>query len=341
MSEGPRTSRVGGQVIELVAERQLVRTAKPPPSPGTGEAAVRISTVGICGTDVHSFSGRDGRYPAVLGHDTAGVVVDVGEGVNRSWLGRRVTIEPTMACGSCPQCRAEWPNVCQRGAYLGMTAPGVMAEVVAVGSEQLVALPDKVSDRAASVLEPCAVALHMLDRIDGLLPDAETALVIGGGPMGVVVGRTLSLKGWGVVLFEPREERRDVAVEFGLDARPVSADHARDLGSAPRLVVETSAAEAGIRLAEELSTPRSVIALIGRAPVGPTPAALLTKELSVVAVKGGAGKYEEAVELVTGGEVPAEALITHAYGFSEAQRAFEEITDRRCGVVRSVLEGEW
>lgn len=336
-----KASRAGGRTVELVAERRLERAVRPVPEPGDGEVAVGISAVGVCGTDVHAFLGREGRYPVVLGHDVAGTVAEVGPGVEQDWVGRRVTVDPTVSCGRCPWCLAGRRNLCERGGYLGMTTPGVMAEVVVVDREQLVVLPEEVSDRAASVLEPCAVALHLLDRVRPLLPEAGEAMIVGAGPIGIVTGQVLSDRGWSVALFEPREARREMAAGFGLDAREARADLADAPGGEPRLVVETSAVEAGVRLAEELASPASVIALVGRAPSGPRPAAMLMKELSVLAVKGGAGKYPEAVRLVAEGRLRVEEIITHAYGFSDAQRAFEETTDRERGVVRSVLEGAW
>jgi threonine dehydrogenase-like Zn-dependent dehydrogenase len=205
-----------------------------------------------------------------------------------------------------------------------------------------VALAEQVAT-PRSVLEPAAVALHLLERVRPLLPEPGPAVVLGAGPMGIAIARVLVARGWEALALEPQAARRAMAERCGLRAAPAAAGEAEaaGLGDAPRLVVETSASEPGVALAEQVATPRSVLALVGRAPRGPAAAALLLGELAAVGVKGGAGHYEEAVRLAAAGAVPTEQLVTHAYPFADAQRAFEETADPARGVVRAVLEGAW
>jgi threonine dehydrogenase-like Zn-dependent dehydrogenase len=329
------SARVGGLVVELVAPGRLEPRRHPVPSPGPGEALVRTRSVGICGTDLHAFRGRADALPIVLGHDMSGRVEAVGDGVDPSWVGRRVTVDPTVACGRCPWCRARRPALCPRGGYLGMTVPGALAERLVVAARQLVALPDQVSDRAATVIEPVVVALRLLELAAPLLAAPGPAAVVGGGPLGLVLARVLESRGWSVAVLEPVPARRALGADMGLQVLPPGPV---DLGEGPRLVVETSAHPDGLALARELALAGSVLGLVGRAPADLPAPEILLRELAVLGVRGGPGHYPEAVALVAGGTVDPAMVITHAFALDEAPAAFATAADPAAGVVRAVLE---
>jgi threonine dehydrogenase-like Zn-dependent dehydrogenase len=114
-----------------------------------------------------------------------------------------------------------------------------------------------------------------------------------------------------------------------------------DLGPEPRLVVETSAAGAGVDLADALCTPGSVVAVVGRGPHTIAPPSVLLKELSILGIKGGPGMYPEAARLVAAGVLDPAAVITHEFGWHDASDAFRVTTEHPEEVVRSVLRGPW
>lgn len=348
MSAG--TSRAGGRVLELVAPRELRLTDREIPEPGEGEVRVRLRAVGICGTDVHGYLGRIDSFPMTLGHDAVATLDAIGPGVETAIpLGARVTIDPALACGECASCLAGLPQVCARGGYLGMTEPGVMTDYLTVPAERVVPVPDSVSDAAATVLEPVAVALHLLERIGGFSPPGRAAHVIGGGPLGVLLGQTLAASGWRVTVHEPQEYRRAIAVACGLAvaSEPATGDSAAGASAAgasggqrtagPVLVVETSAAAAGIEVARGLAAPGSVVALVGRAPAEFTSAEILLKELTVLGVRAGTGQYPAAIALVASGAVTPTETITHRFPLEEAAAAFAAVTDPAERVMRAVL----
>ncbi|MFB2584454.1 zinc-dependent alcohol dehydrogenase [Herbiconiux liukaitaii] len=334
MSAG--TSRAGGRVLELVAPRELRVVDRPVPEPGEGEVRVRLRAVGICGTDVHGYLGRIDSFPMTLGHDAVGTLDAIGPGVDTAIpLGARVTIDPALACGECASCLAGLPQVCTRGGYLGMTDPGVMTDYLTVPAARVVPVPDEVSDAAATVLEPVAVALHLLERIGGFAPPGLPAHVIGGGPLGVLLGQTLQASGWKVTVHEPQEYRSAIAEACGLGVAREAAD--RDQAAGPVLIVETSAAAAGIEVARGLAAPGSVIALVGRAPAEFTSAEILLKELTVLGVRAGSGQYPAAIALVASGAVTPTETITHRFPLDEAAAAFAAVTDPAERVMRAVL----
>ncbi|WP_158507128.1 zinc-binding dehydrogenase [Subtercola sp. Z020] len=340
--------RAGGRVVELVAERSLDVVEREVPEPGPGEARVRIRAVGICGTDVHGYLGRSDRLPMTLGHDAVGIVDALGADADAEHgtaddvtpavtVGDRVTIDPTVRCGVCGSCRAGLPQVCSGGGYLGMTATGTMADYLTVPVGNLVPVADGVSDVAATVLEPIAVALHLLDRVGAFSPPARIAHVIGGGPLGVLLGQTLGVFGWAVTVHEPQAYRRIVAASAGLSvAEPgqVTPD------SAPVLIVETSATAPGVQLARTLATPGSTIGLVGRAPADFTSAEILLKELSVLGVRAGVGQYPAAIDLVARGLVTPLITVSHEFALDAASEAFAAVTDPAREVMRAVLLAE-
>ncbi|MGQ4599052.1 alcohol dehydrogenase catalytic domain-containing protein [Nocardia sp. R6R-6] len=328
----------GGSVIELVAAGEFGRRHVPAPEPGRGEAVIAMRALGLCGTDLHLYGGRGDSYPHVVGHDGAAVVHAVGEGVENVVVGQRVTVDPVTRCGVCADCERGAVQLCRYGGYLGMIGPGLLAEYVCLPAVQLVGLPDAVSDLAATVLEPVAVAVHTLRRTAAMLPGPVPCAVVGGGPLGILLAQVLNHRGYDSHIFEPQAGRRELAAGLGLRAHePVAVD----IGAGPRLVVETSAAAAGVALADELASPGSVVAVVGRAPSSIAPPSVLLKELTLVGVKGGPGCYAESVSLVAEGAVDPAAVITHEFGWGAAAEAFRVTSQCPDVVVRSVLHGEW
>ena len=187
------------------------------PDPGTGADlhTVRIDSVGICGSDMHAFLGHDDRRPAplILGHEGAGTIV----GGTRD--GERVAINPLVTCGQCPACLSGRDNLCDNRQIISMQPrEGAFAQFVAMPGRNLVEVPDATSFEQAALAEPIACGWHAARLGRTKLPDdaSRTALVIGGGAIGV--GAALSLRAHGVAevtLVEPNPLRRAYLADNG------------------------------------------------------------------------------------------------------------------------------
>ncbi len=180
---------------------------EPAPEPGSGMSLVRVTAVGICGSDLHWWDeGAIGdaklTHPLVLGHEGAGVIAD---GPRR---GERVAIDPAIPCETCRACRDGYRNLCYRIKFSGHgDTDGMLREVMAWPTALLHPLPDRVSDADGSMLEPLGVAIHCADL--GHLPLAGTASVIGCGPVGLLLIQVLKAAGARSVLaVEPLAHRR-------------------------------------------------------------------------------------------------------------------------------------
>lgn len=136
------------------------------PAVSAGNVLVHVQAVGICGSDIPRIY-QTGAYshPLIPGHEFAGEVVEVGEGMSSSWIGRRVGVFPLIPCMNCPQCQKKQYEMCSKYSYLGSRADGGFAEYVQVPEWNLIELPDSVTMEQAAMLEPMAVAVHAIRRI--------------------------------------------------------------------------------------------------------------------------------------------------------------------------------
>jgi L-iditol 2-dehydrogenase len=208
---------------ELIAPRQFRLVQQEIAAPAAGEIQVRIDAVGVCGSDLHSYSeGAVGdtpaQYPMVLGHEPAGTVVRTGAGVTGWSAGDRVALEPALYCYHCEYCRAGRHNVCANIRFLSTPGlPGFFRQFVNLPPESLLALPPGMSMDLAALVEPLAVALHSMRF--AAMQIGETVAVIGAGPIGLLTIACLKVAGAGRIwAVDPLAHRRELALHMGADA---------------------------------------------------------------------------------------------------------------------------
>lgn len=223
----------------------------PAPSAGQGEVLVRVLACGLCGSDVHFVEGRVplARVPITLGHEPAGVIESVGDGVEGIKPGQRVIVRPGAGCGQCPSCAAGREHLCERTEVLGMHVDGGLAEFLSVDATSVIAVPDSVPlDQAAIISDAVATPYHALvDR--GALRAGETVAVFGAGGLGEHAVRIARLCG--------------AATVVAVDVRPAALDAARDAGA--DVVINGSEERAARRIRELTGGVDLAIECIGRA----------------------------------------------------------------------------
>jgi alcohol dehydrogenase len=182
------------KALVYTSPNEVTYRDEPEPALAAGEVVLDIDAVGICGSDMHAYHGRDPRRnpPLILGHELCGTIVQ-GDGI-----GKRVTVNPLITCGRCDYCLTGRNNLCSNRTMIGMTRPGGFADRMAIPSASLIAIPPDMTPRQAALTEPAATALHAIDRaaraLARPLPEACT-LVIGGGAVGLLAA--LLLKSYG------------------------------------------------------------------------------------------------------------------------------------------------
>ncbi len=302
---------------------------RPVPEAGPGQVVVRVTSVGVCGSDTHYYEhGRIGRFvvdsPLVLGHEAAGEVAAVGPGVTSLRLGQRVSVEPGVPDLTCPQCLAGRYNLCP-GMRFFATPPidGAFAEYVAVHEAFAHPVPDAVSDDAAALLEPLSVGLWACRK--GGVTAGSRVLVTGAGPIGLVsVQAALASGATEVVVSDVNPERLALAREFGatgtVDARTASVT---DLPRPPEVLLECSGSPAasaeGIRALDRAG--RAVLVGMGGDEL-PLPLSVVQeRELQVTGTFRYAGTWPTAIALVAAGRVDLDRLVTGTYGLDRTADA--------------------
>ncbi|WP_117207989.1 zinc-dependent alcohol dehydrogenase [Allorhizocola rhizosphaerae] len=306
-----------------------------PLPPGRGQVQIAVAFTGICGTDLHIRHGAmDGRVrvPAVLGHEMSGRIAAVGADVADWSVGDPVTVMPLRWCDSCPACRAGHRHVCQRLNFLGIDSPGAMQERWTVPAEVLVRIPEGTPLRGAALVEPVAVAVHDVRRAG--LAAGEFAVVVGGGPIGVLIACVARSVGADVVLVEPNPHRRKLAEGLGLETlNPQETDiggHVEDRtgGAGAAVAFEVSGAEPGVTTAISALGVRGRMVVVG---IHPAPRAVnlqqvFWRELSLIGARVyERADFEQAVRLVADGTIPADRLVSRVQPLASAADAFSAL----------------
>ncbi|MFC5910516.1 zinc-dependent alcohol dehydrogenase [Streptacidiphilus monticola] len=321
--------------VSYTAARTLTTGPADTAPPGPGEVEIEPAYVGICGTDLHIFHGdMDARVttPAVLGHEMSGRVLRVGPGV-RGWQpGDPVTVMPLRWDGTCPACRRGHQHVCQNLDFIGIDSPGAMQQRWVVPAETLVALPSGLPLDEAALVEPTAVAVHDVARAQ--VAAGERVVVVGGGPVGVLIALVARAAGAEVRVVEVSPSRRRMAGELGLTAwDPTGSDIAELVsawteGAGADVAFEVSGAAAGVTTAVDVLAVRGRLCQVA---IHPAPREVnlhrfFWREITLVGARlYDRGDFEQAAALVAEGTVPAKALISSVVPLGEAAAAFEEL----------------
>jgi len=322
-----------------VGERTLEVIEKEPSDPGDGEVAIDVAYTGICGTDLHILHGAmDARVtlPAVLGHEMSGTIAVIGNGVSGRSVGERVTVMPLSPCGRCPACRAGYSHICHNIDFLGIDSPGSMQSSWNVPHDVVVGLPAALSLEHGALAEPTAVAVHDVRRAQ--LQEGERVLVVGGGPIGLLVACVARARGADVVVVEPSERRRALAQAVGLRcADPAAVDVQASVadwtdGAGADVAFEVSGAIAGIETAIQSLAVRGRMVVVAIHSV-PPPVNLFRvfwRELTLIGARVyERADFEEAVSLLARGMIPASELISRVEPLDAVSAAFAELESGR------------
>ncbi|GAA1941473.1 zinc-dependent alcohol dehydrogenase [Kitasatospora viridis] len=304
-------------------------------APGPGEVQLAPEYVGICGTDLHIFHGdMDARVktPAVIGHEMAGRVVQVGPEVEGWQPGDLVTVIPLRWDGTCPACRKGHQHVCQQLDFIGIDSPGAMQQRWTVPASTLVRLPEGMPLDHAALVEPTAVAVHDVGRAG--VQAGERVVVVGGGPVGVLIALVARAQGAEVRVVELSEHRRKLAAELGLAVWNPATEDVPELvrqwtgDAGADVAFEVSGAANGVETAIEVLAVRGRLCLVA---IHPSPRVVnlhrfFWRELTLVGARlYDRGDFERAVELLADATIPAAALITGTVPLARAQEAFEAL----------------
>jgi (R,R)-butanediol dehydrogenase / meso-butanediol dehydrogenase / diacetyl reductase len=306
-----------------------------PQSPGAGQVRIQVAYCGICGTDLHIYQGHmDQRVsmPQVVGHEMSGEIADVGPGVTGWKIGDRVVVRPLDPCGSCPACQAGHAHICYNLKFLGIDTPGAFQGSWTVPAHTLHRLPDGLPLDTAALIEPLAVACHDVRR--GEVKKGDHVVVIGGGPIGMLIALVATHAEASVVVSEINPFRIDLARELGLEAiNPLKTDlvaaiEERTHGTGADVVFEVSGSAAGASTMTQLVRTRGRIVVVAIFS-DPPPVDLFRffwRELDLCGARVYEPEdFEKAIALAADDTLPLDRLISDRRPLQDLQTVFGQI----------------
>ncbi|MGC5629081.1 zinc-binding dehydrogenase [Georgenia sp. Z1344] len=341
------------RAVVLRGKGDVVLTDVETPRPGPGEVLLEVAANTVCGTDVRLVRGeKDARPGVVLGHEAAGVVHEVGEGVSAVSVGDLVAVLPTISCGSCYFCRRDLEHHCEQARLFGYQVDGGLAEYQlvpadAVARGNLVPAPAGTDPAHLALAEPLACVLNGLREY--MVELGDTVVVMGAGPIGLLHVQVALLRGArNVVVTNRSAERRQVAFDMGATlALDPTTD---DVDSEVRALTDGRGADVAvvsIGVPELFSEASRLVRIGGRVsafagfPKGGT-AVIDPNDIHYgqLTVTGGSNcrrsDYHQAVDLLASGAIDGSRYVTHRFGLSDALDAIET-TAQRGGIKVAVV----
>ena len=321
---------------------------RPMPCPRPGQVVVRIRSAGICGTDLHILAGKHpkAKPPLVPGHEFAGQVTDVGEGVDRKLSGARVGCDSYVGCGKCKYCVTKQRQLCGKGTCeLGINIDGGWAEYVVVPAENLYLLPEKVSflEGGAGCILNCPLAAIETIKVGF----GDVVLILGDGPSSLIMTQLAILKGASKVIVSGHRERR-LALALELGATRVVNTHTEDLIKSIRsLPREPDVVIDAVGKSKTLTTALKLTGRYGRIHLFGLPDGLLNdlpmdeflwKELTLKSSTGNPALWPTAMDLISRGLLKVKPLITQQFAISQAAEAIDFVRNRPQEVVKAVFK---
>jgi threonine dehydrogenase-like Zn-dependent dehydrogenase len=293
-----------------------------------GEALIRVLLSGICNTDLEIARGYAG-FKGTIGHEFVGVVE---ESSNQKLVGKRVVGEINAGCGECALCRAGDPRHCPNHTVLGIVGrDGAHAELLRLPVENLLPVPNKITDEHAVFTEPLAAACGIHERAK--ITKTDRVAVIGDGKLGLLCAQVVSLTGAPLLLVGKHESKLRIAKRLGIETTTPAKATARN--GTFDVVIEASGAAPGFELALNLLRPKGRLILKStfNAPTTMNASRIVVDEISIIGSR--CGRFQPALDLLSRGAVDVESLISEEYRLSEGVHAMERAGQR--GVLKVLL----
>lgn len=325
----------------------LALVDRPVDAPQAGDVTVRVTRAGICGSDIHILHGSNpfAVYPRVIGHEAAGVVEAVGDGVDKLSVGDQVVLDPVVSCGTCYACRVGRPNVCANLQVFGVHRDGGYRERFTLPAANAIKISSVVPPAIAALAEPFSVAANVLLRTG--CDATDTVLIYGAGTVGLTVLQVAKHHGARCIVSDPDDSRLERARLLGADLtlnpqsdNVVEAMQHENAGLGPSLVIDGAGVPALLEDACRVASPAGRIGILG---FSPTPAPLtqryiVQKELSLLGSRLHRRLLPQVIEWLESGRLQPAAMVTHTFAMREAQDAFDYIAADPSRTIKVQLE---
>lgn len=331
----------------LVLENKGVMTYKalPTPVPSAGHVLLKVKASSICGSDILRYTKGHRTYNLVLGHECAGEIVRVGDGVSPGLIGRRAAVIPLVPCFECEQCLAGRYSACHAYSFVGSRQHGGYAEYVELRERNVMLLPGDIDLEAAALIEPSTVARHILDL--GSFEPGQKVAVLGAGSVGLMAVQWLRILGASLIIAtDIVEANLEAAIELGAHAAinpstaDVKAEVRRLAGDGVDLTIEAAGSPQALATSIAVTRPRGNVVCGGNQPPDASLPMTFIEEMmrrelrltgcfmSYSAPFPG-HEWTESVDAIQRGALRVDQMISHRFPLSAGTRVFEDIAAKR------------
>jgi L-gulonate 5-dehydrogenase len=327
------------------APQQLRIGALPAPRPAVGEVLISVGAAGICAGDLHIYHGRNpyARYPQVCGHEIAGVVAAVGDGVTSYEVDQRVVVEPFIGCGQCYPCRIGRSNCCTTLTILGVNRAGGFAEYLTAPATHLHIVPEGLTHTFAALTEPIAIAVQACRR--GQVETGDFVLILGCGPIGLALIEVAQLRGAHVVAVDLLAERLEFAARLGAETLWADGSLSQAIldktnGEGAHVAIEATGSIKALEQTVELVASGGrivVVGLMGEGQRAAFPALDFTrKEITIVGSRASIDCFPDALRLIAEGRIKLAEAISE-FSLWDAPGVFKELSSNPNSVQKAVF----
>jgi L-iditol 2-dehydrogenase len=322
-------------MFTAIKEQKLVEVPIPTIDRPDG-VLLKVKSVGVCGSDLHGYTGHSGRRipPLIMGHEVTAEVIGVGKGVEDLPMGSRVAIQPVEFCGVCPQCLAGRRNICENRRVMGMSAPGAYAEYVTWPATNLFRLPDSLSYENGALAEPLSIAVHAVGLAH--IRPYDTALIVGAGPIGLLTLAVLKLTGINqIAISDTSDARLELARSIGAQItinptrqNPRQVVNEFTAGSGVDIAFEAVGLSATSQQTLEVTRNKGTIVWIGnnQRMIEIDMQAIVTRELTVIGSYGMTDEeFQRSLRMLADGRIPTDRFINRRASLSEGPELFDQL----------------
>jgi 2-desacetyl-2-hydroxyethyl bacteriochlorophyllide A dehydrogenase len=337
------------KTIILEAPGQLVSaTTDFPLEPQAGEALVKVHRIGVCGTDVHAFGGRQPffNYPRILGHELGVEVIAIGLGVDNVRPGDHCSVEPYINCGKCIACRSEKPNCCTDIRVLGVHTDGGMREQFILPARKLHS-STKLSFDQLALVETLGIGCHAVERAQ--VRSGEYVLVIGAGPIGLAVMQFAIEKGAQVIVLDINDARlafcqKQLGVHFTINGlQQNSLETLRQItgGDMPTAVFDATGSPPSMKASFDFPAHGGRLTFVGlfQGDVTFNDPNFHKRELTLLASRNALpADFKRIIDLIEAGRIDTTPWITHRSSIEETPNQFPQWVKPESGVIKAMIE---
>jgi L-iditol 2-dehydrogenase len=329
------------KAVVLEDKRVLKYKEVPILEPGQGHVRLQVKTSSICGSDIKRYVDGHRMYPLILGHETAGIIDRVGEGVSQDYIGKHAAIIPLVPCFECEQCKRGCYSACHSYSFIGSRQSGGFAEFVDLPEKNVIVIPDSLPFEHAALIEPSTVAKHMLALGD--FKSGQTAVVLGAGSIGLMLVQWLRILGAKqVVVTDVFEDNLRIAAKLGAHVtfNPSQGDADKELqkvvGDGADLVLEATGVPQVLQQTISITRPRGKVVLAGNQPLDKSlPLTfienMMRREISLIgcfmsySAPFPGHEWTDTIASLLDGGLDMDTMISHRYALSKAPEVFEKI----------------